>query len=162
LKRQRFIFPLLCYGALMILYGMTPTSPFSFSAADAQSFRPVSTKEWQKIWSSKTARELQNRGLSKEEAQFHLDVIHQYLSLHPGNPRLISLSKLKRFVIEQKTDIRPSLIVFYNAVARSEQHVTVLNAMKFPQRKKPSRKKTVRQPQEKRRRTAPRLKTKKL
>jgi hypothetical protein len=108
---------------------MSPTSSYPYSIAESQGFRPVSTEEWQKIWLDKVARELQKRNIPEVESHSHCTVIRRYLAAHPGNPRTIEIKKLKRFITAQKTDIRPSLILFYDAVARSEAHLEALNSV---------------------------------
>jgi hypothetical protein len=125
----------------LIFNGMPPTSSYAYPVAGTQSFRPVSTEEWQKIWLDKVARELEKRNIPAEESLFHLSGIRRYLAAHPGNPRTIEIRKLKRFVASQKADIRPTLIMFYDAIARSEPHLAALNSIGFIQHRKLPRKK---------------------
>lgn len=115
---------------------------FSFSATNAKSFQPVSKEAWQKIWLDKVSREFQRQNMPEAEAQCHSVVIRGYLAEHPGNPRTIEIKKLKRFVAKQKADIRPSLILFYSTIARSEAHIEALNSIHFAKRRPAPPKKT--------------------
>jgi hypothetical protein len=120
---------------LLILYVMSQTSSSSFSATSTKSFQPVSKEEWQKIWLDKVSREFQRKNMPEAECQCHIGVIRRYLAEHPGNPRTIEIKKLKRFVAKQKADIRPSLMLFYTTIARSEVHMAALDTIRIAKAK---------------------------
>jgi hypothetical protein len=104
----------------------------------AQDKNSLSPREWEQIWLNKVSKELERKQVSTKESQFHHTILGQYLAEHPGNPRAISIEKLKRFVVKQKADVRQPLILFYTNVARSEAHIEALNAIKPRKADKPA------------------------
>jgi hypothetical protein len=113
----------------------------SFTPRIAKDKNSLSPKEWEQIWLNKVSKELEKKQVSTKESQFHCAILRQYLAEHPGNPRAISIEKLKKFVVKQKNDTRQPLILFYTNVARSETHIAALNSMTHAKADIPSQKK---------------------
>lgn len=101
---------------------------------DLKAFK--STEEWQEIWLKKLSCELTKHGISGDLSRFHYTIINKFLSENPGNPRMIDIKRLVSFVAKQKNDIRPPLIMFYETVARSEEHLAALKSLKLVSRLK--------------------------
>jgi hypothetical protein len=89
------------------------------------------TGEWREMWLKKLSCELTRRGISGHLSRFHYTIINKFLAENPGNPRMIDIDRLVSFVSRQKTDSRPPLIMFYETVARSEEHLAALKSVEL-------------------------------
>jgi site-specific recombinase XerD len=88
--------------------------------------RPTTNDEWRELWLKKLSRELKTRGTGPNLSRFHYAIVNKFLSENPGNPRDIGVEKLLSFVGRQQNDVRQPLVMFYETVARSEQHLAAL------------------------------------
>lgn len=89
---------------------------------------PTTNDEWREIWLKKLSRELKSRGIGRDLSRFHYAIVKKFLSENPGNPRTIDVEKMLSFVGRQQNDVRPPLVMFYETVARSEEHLAALKA----------------------------------
>ena len=86
----------------------------------------ASKMDWLDLWLNKFSAELAKLDFSPKQVQNNYTILRQYLSENPGNPRAIEIDKLKRFVSDQKIDVAPPLVIFYDKIARSEKHLELL------------------------------------
>ncbi|HUI92000.1 MAG TPA: hypothetical protein VLX68_07125 [Chitinivibrionales bacterium] len=103
----------------------------------------TSNEEWRELWLGKFSTEMKNRGFTDEDTKKFVAVLTKYLTDNPGNPREIDIKKMKRFVKGHKSSAIPPLVLFYDAIARSEKHCEVLAAIPMKpharrRKKKPS------------------------
>lgn len=89
---------------------------------------PTTNDEWRELWLKKLSRELTAREIGKNLSRFHYAIVNKFLSENPGNPKTIGVEKLISFVEKQQNDVRPPLVMFYETVARSEEHLAALKA----------------------------------
>jgi hypothetical protein len=102
----------------------------------------TSNEDWRELWLGKFSVEMKNRCLPEQDVKSHLTLLSQYLTANTGNPREISVEKMKLFVKSHKGAAIPPLMLFYDAIAHSEKHCAVLAAPAIKQRKAKKKKKT--------------------
>jgi hypothetical protein len=98
--------------------------------------------DWRELWLGKFSAEMKNRCLPEPDAKAHFTILSQYLTANTGNPREISVEKMKQFVKCHKAAAIPPLMLFYDAIAHSEKHCAALAASEIKQRKAKKSKKT--------------------
>jgi hypothetical protein len=91
-----------------------------------------SPRQWTDLWLTKLSAECAKRNLAEKEAHRFCSVLDAFLTKNPGNPRQIPLEKLEQFVKNKKKDTIPPLILFYQAIAFSSQHIDLLTRLAQP------------------------------
>jgi hypothetical protein len=102
----------------------------------------TSNEDWRELWVGKFAAEMKNRCLPEQDTEPYLDILTRYLTANTGNPREISVEKMKQFIKSHKRTAIPPLMLFYEAIARSEKHCAALAASDKKQRNVKKHKKT--------------------
>jgi hypothetical protein len=102
----------------------------------------TSNEDWRELWLGKFSAEMKNRCIPEQDEKSHVAILNLYLTANTGNPREISIEKMKQFVKTQKGAAIPALMLFYDAIAHSEKHSAALAAPAIKQRKAKKNKKT--------------------
>jgi len=88
-----------------------------------------SPEEWRKIWLKKSVRALWNDGDSVKDKDKAVEAIKTFLGKFSGSPYYYSPEKVEEYVIENRYAPLPSLQFFYEKVARSKRHLTLLHSL---------------------------------
>ncbi len=86
----------------------------------------TSSQDWRELWLGKFTAELEKRRLTPEETKLFCAVLIKYLTAYDGNPREIEIEKTRHFVLTGRKNVIAPLVLFYEAVARSEKHLELL------------------------------------
>jgi hypothetical protein len=91
-------------------------------------YRKITSPDaWVDLWLGKFSTELAKLDLPQKESASWLAIVKKYLEANHGNPRTIPAKTLKKFLTDNKTDTCiPALHLFYDVVARSDEHLTLL------------------------------------
>jgi hypothetical protein len=86
----------------------------------------TSSDQWVDLWLGKFSTEIAKTKLSDDDKKNSISIVKKFLTKHPGNPRVIPVKLLRKFLTDQKADAIPPLILFYEVIARSEEHLAEL------------------------------------
>jgi Phage integrase, N-terminal SAM-like domain/Phage integrase family len=92
----------------------------------------VTNEEWKTFWLAKVSDEVERLNLSQALSRFHYAIVNKFLTENPGNPKAIDCANLISFIARQPNDVRPPLVMFYEAIAPSQKHVAALKNLTSP------------------------------
>jgi hypothetical protein len=101
-----------------------------------------SPEKWTEFWLEKLAAELEKRNCPPSDIIARKNIIRQYLSKNPGNPRMVDLKKMLDFVALHKAESIEPLTFFYTSVSHSEKHIDALSGVVIKESAPEKKKKT--------------------